>query len=745
MVATLSLPVSAQPLQVPPVDQVVQQANPAVPRISVDKTTNLANAIKQAEQMMAKGDIKEVMIDIKACDSQKLPLAINAKGKITIVGCGDKQAGIDHDEVVNRTVLTPFSSFNPTEIKSPVEFRGIEVKNARSNVFKVLSGITIANSVFHGSEDPFGAKLLVDADLASADSANEIVIKDSRITGLRPILIQGHSAKVAFQFNKVVTALGTNQNAIEIAQSKTYKNDGSLPILVENNDFEVKAPIGGISVVKISRGDVKVHDNRITLKDSSPNASGIILFSPQSGSGMPIKNVGITYNIFSGSHAITNSSGIPIEPKMVTINDNDFSETIGVLPKSGQGQDNANASVTKGNAINAQRNVWGKLDRLKTEADTSSPKDKYTRPEVPMPQPPEPPKPPMPEPKPDAPGPQQPPAPPAPPARPQPVPPAPAPAPQQPQPQQPSPQVPTPTPSPSVSPAAPRSAVRVAGETRFETAVKVAQEAFKSEAKAVVLARGDVAADSVSAVPFAQEIGAPVLLTPSDALHPAVEAEIKRLLPKGGRVYLMGGEAALAKPVADAVAKLGGTVERVAGPNRAATAVAVAERLQQLQKANRVLVADGTDWQADLIAGPAAAAVDGVTLLTNGDQVAPETAAFLAKFPSLKVSAIGANAVKAMPSATKINGANPTALSVAVAQEFFSRPTVSGVATTDDFADALSGGVQVAMENGPLLLVSQSGTTVATTYLDDVKTVTKVYAYGGTQRITEAQLAALTK
>ena len=148
---------------------------------------------------------------------------------------------------------------------------------------------------------------------------------------------------MAFQFNKVVTALGTNQNAIEIAQSKTYKNDGSLPILVENNDFEVKAPIGGISVVKISRGDVKVHDNRITLKDSSPNASGIILFSPQSGSGMPIKNVGITYNIFSGSHAITNSSGIPIEPKMVTINDNDFSETIGVLPKSGQGQDNANA------------------------------------------------------------------------------------------------------------------------------------------------------------------------------------------------------------------------------------------------------------------------------------------------------------------------------------------------------------------------------------------------------------------
>ena len=485
MVATLSLPVSAQPLQVSPVDQVVQQANPAVPRISVDKTTNLANAIKQAEQMMAKGDIKEVMIDIKACDSQKLPLVINAKGKITIVGCGDKQAGIDHDEVVNRTVLTPFSSFNPTEIKSPVEFRGIEVKNARSNVFKVLSGITIANSVFHGSKDPFGDKLLVDADLASADSANEIVIKDSRITGLRPILIQGHSAKVAFQFNKVVTALGTNQNAIEIAQSKTYKNDGSLPILVENNDFEVKAPIGGISVVKISRGDVKVHDNRITLKDSSPNASGIILFSPQSGLGMPIKNVGITYNIFSGSHAITNSSGIPIEPKMVTINDNDFSETIGVLPKSGQGQDNANASVTKGNAINAQRNVWGKLDRLKTEADTSSPKDKYTRPEVPMPQPPEPPKPPMPEPKPDAPGPQQPPAPPSPPARPQPVPPAPAPAPQQPQPQQPSPQVPTPTPSPSVSPAAPRSAVRVAGETRFETAVKVAQEAFKDGAKAV--------------------------------------------------------------------------------------------------------------------------------------------------------------------------------------------------------------------------------------------------------------------
>ena len=254
--------------------------------------------------------------------------------------------------------------------------------------------------------------------------------------------------------------------------------------------------------------------------------------------------------------------------------------------------------------INAQQNVWGKVDRAKVAADTSNPKDTYTRPV-----PPEGPKPPVPPGEqpgpmgPDSPGVPVPPG----PKQPDPQqPPAPAPAPQQPQPQQPSPQVPTPTPSPSVSPAAPRSAVRVAGETRFETAVKVAQEAFKDGAKAVVLARGDVAADSVSAVPFAEEIDAPVLLSPSDALHPAAEAEIKRLLPKGGKVFVMGGEAALAKPVADAVAKLGVEVERVVGPNRAATAVETAKRLQALGKVKQVVIANGADWQADLIAGPAA-------------------------------------------------------------------------------------------------------------------------------------------
>ena len=296
-----------------------------------------------------------------------------------------------------------------------------------------------------------------------------------------------------------------------------------------------------------------------------------------------------------------------------------------------------------------------------------------------------------------------------------------------------------------MAPAAPRSGIRLAGETRFETAVKVSQEAFKTEAKAVVLARGDVAADSVSAVPFAQEIGAPVLLTPSNALHPETAKEITRVLPKGATVYVMGGQAAISKEVADAVTKLGAKVERIAGPNRAGTAVAVAQQLQQRRKANHILVADGTDWQADLIAGPAAAAADGVTLLTNGDQMAPETAAFIGANTSLKVTAIGTNAIKAVPQANKIEGGDPTALSVAVAKAFFTRPTVAGVATTDDFADALAGGAQVAKENGPLVLVPKAGASGVTTYLNDVKTVTKVYAYGGTQRITEAQLEALTK
>ena len=301
---------------------------------------------------------------------------------------------------------------------------------------------------------------------------------------------------------------------------------------------------------------------------------------------------------------------------------------------------------------------------------------------------------------------------------------------------------PQPTPGDDTRPAG-RTITRFSGESRVETAVKIAQEGFAQGAETVILARADVAADSVAATSFAKAINAPILVTQSDALHPAVAAQITALKTK--KVIVMGGSMAISAPVEDAVAKLGVRVERVAGVNRADTAVLTARKLHDLGKATAFLVTDGGDWQSALVAGVAAAKADGAVLLTNGAAVAPETAAFLAERATIPVTAIGDAAKQAMPSATAITGADGTDLSVKVANAFFKAPTAVGIATTQDFADALTGGAHIARKQGPLLLVPASTPVAVSEWVKANAALKEVVVYGGERRISQDHVEALTK
>jgi putative cell wall-binding protein len=127
---------------------------------------------------------------------------------------------------------------------------------------------------------------------------------------------------------------------------------------------------------------------------------------------------------------------------------------------------------------------------------------------------------------------------------------------------------------------------RLAGPTRIETAVAVAGEVLARRtpglpAPTVVLARATGTpddetaawADSITAGAWAARTRSPVLLTPSDALHPATAEAIEDAEPD--RTVLVGGEAALSREVEQAVPD----PVRVAGTDRAATAVAVLQQL----------------------------------------------------------------------------------------------------------------------------------------------------------------------
>ena len=179
--------------------------------------------------------------------------------------------------------------------------------------------------------------------------------------------------------------------------------------------------------------------------------------------------------------------------------------------------------------------------------------------------------------------------------------------------------------------------VRLAGPTRFETSravVDVVVERFGMPDR-VALARGTAPADnptaawadSITGGAWAADRAVPILLTPTDALHPAAADGIDAV--GADVIHLLGGTAALS-PSYDA---LPGAV-RTAGDTRFGTARAIARELWGLEEEGErlYLILDATDpagWAYGLPAAGLAAAGsplrDEFPMLAVGGTAPPET------------------------------------------------------------------------------------------------------------------------
>jgi putative cell wall-binding protein len=269
---------------------------------------------------------------------------------------------------------------------------------------------------------------------------------------------------------------------------------------------------------------------------------------------------------------------------------------------------------------------------------------------------------------------------------------------------------------------------RLAGSDRISTAVAVSHSSFPiGGAGAVVLAKADDYPDALVGAPLAAAKNAPLLLTEGSTLATATSTEISRVLAAGGTVYILGGVGAIPAAVATQLTGAGYQVVRYAGADRFATAVAVAGALDS---PGTVLLASGENYPDALAAGPAAAHVHGAVLLTDGNVMPAATKDYLAK--ATTVYAIGGPAATADPAATAVVGGDRYETAAAVATKFFSAPAAAGIATGLSFPDALSGGAQLALLGGPLLLASQGSVPFATAnYLTQTPTITDVRVYGG--------------
>lgn len=168
------------------------------------------------------------------------------------------------------------------------------------------------------------------------------------------------------------------------------------------------------------------------------------------------------------------------------------------------------------------------------------------------------------------------------------------------------------------------SITRLAGDDRVDTALALSSDV--DAPSTVLLAAAETPSDALAAAGLAGTHDAPVLLTGGRALDGRVVDQLRRWRPD--EVVLLGGPAALSRRVAEDVSRAAPStrVRRVQGPDRFATAAAIADRLADHGgRTGRVLLALGDhpdpsrSWaDAVTVSGLAAAHAHPVLLTAPG-------------------------------------------------------------------------------------------------------------------------------
>lgn len=190
-----------------------------------------------------------------------------------------------------------------------------------------------------------------------------------------------------------------------------------------------------------------------------------------------------------------------------------------------------------------------------------------------------------------------------------------------------------------------RTVSRTAGTDRWATAAAAAAGGeVPACVDTVLLASGEQPADALVAGPVAFAACMPMLLTNRAALPAATADALRVLAPR--RVVVLGGTSAVSAAVASAAgaaARAGAVVQRVAGPDRYATATALAdfERTELGWAPSDVVLASG-DGFADALAGaPLAGVRHAPILLTPALTLGSATSTWLAAHGPLSVTSLG--------------------------------------------------------------------------------------------------------
>jgi putative cell wall-binding protein len=259
------------------------------------------------------------------------------------------------------------------------------------------------------------------------------------------------------------------------------------------------------------------------------------------------------------------------------------------------------------------------------------------------------------------------------------------------------------------------------GDNRYETAVQVALSAFDS-ADTAIIASGENFPDALSAAGLAGSYDAPLLLVQQNSVPGVVSGALATLGVSD--VIIVGGEAAVSTAVESAL-DVAYNVDRIKGADRYETAARVARRIAEQADPfwPAVFIARGDAFPDALAASPLAYSMRRPILLVRPDVLPAATAKVIDDLDIFEGWVVGGTSAVGTPVKSAIDaklvanggagserwaGANRYETAREVAQKGadngFAGWSYVGIATGENFPDALAGGVAAGARYGVIAL-----------------------------------------
>ncbi|MBQ6569737.1 MAG: cell wall-binding repeat-containing protein [Clostridia bacterium] len=301
--------------------------------------------------------------------------------------------------------------------------------------------------------------------------------------------------------------------------------------------------------------------------------------------------------------------------------------------------------------------------------------------------------------------------------------------------------------------------VRLAGASRVDTSLEIASRGWgTSGANTVIISNGYNFADALAGGPLAAALDAPIILTANKA---ALESSVLTKLTALGtrKVIILGGTAAVNQDIENQLRSKGYTVERIYGPSRFDTAVAIANKLYAIKGSysSNVFIAYSHNYPDALAVSPIAAITGTPILFVNAKGTFDSATANYLRTSGTSsatilggVMAIAADAETNLKNTIGVRNVNrlygtsryDTALKICTTYESVYTSSDIAFATGTSFPDALAGGAFAPKMGIPIILTNPNSASQDAINYITAKNPSTVYVFGGTGAVSDATVDA---